>query len=202
MELSVENRHRQILVLKGGGGTVTLNPGRGNRDKELLLGLNVVLSLLGMEVFVQQQQQQQGEEEEQQQQQQQQQQQEEEEWVVRKGSWSQVLEDGMTVSAFASREWPKIASRLQMLPKYVTKEHLTFVAPAAAPPPPPAPAVAAEGVSVLGKRGGGGEEGGEGGEEGGLRGGGPGRGGGGGRGRGRGGRGVNLWAGSNKWVRT
>lgn len=195
MELTLENHFEQILVLNGQAGTVTLNPGKKARDNELLLGLSVVLSFLGMEVFTQQV----GGEEGQEQQQ--------EEWVVRKGSWSQVMEDGVTVSAFASREWPKIASKLQMLPKYVMQEHALFVAPSPAPAPPVAVAAVAVGeggggevaVSVLGKRAGEGE----GGDEGGLQGGqgGPGRGGGGGRGRGRG-RSVNLWAGSNKWVRT
>lgn len=182
-EVSVDSRHVQILVLKAREGTVTLNPGRKARDTELLLGLNVVLSLLGMEVFVRPR----GEEGQEEQ---------GEEWFVRKGSWSQVLEDGMTVSAFASREWPKVASALQIMPTKVSKNNMAFVAPP--PPPPPATGTADAGgeldVSVLGKRGGGGE----GGEvvwvqRGGGRGG--------GRGRGRG-RGVNLWAGSNKWVRT
>ena len=152
-ELSVESRHVQILVLKAVGGTVTLNPGKRARDPELLLGLNVVLSLLGMEVFVRPR----GEEGQEEQEEEQ-----GEDWVVRKGSWSQVLEDGMTVSAFASREWPKVASTLQRMPTKVSKDHVAFVAP---PPPPPPPATVTAGagtaveVSVLGKRGGGGERG-------------------------------------------
>ncbi|TFJ87681.1 hypothetical protein NSK_001031 [Nannochloropsis salina CCMP1776] len=160
-ELRVEHQHQELLLITA-AGTLRLNAGGRPRSRETLLGLNVVVSLLGMEVVEEG-----GAEEGQAQ----------GLWRVRKGSWSQAFAEGMTVSAFASREWPKIQALLTRLPRDVTREDIVLV------PPPPVPT----GPGLLGKR-----EAGEGGGAAAVRG---------GRGRGRG-RGVNRWAGSNKWVRT
>lgn len=114
-------------------GEVTLDSG-GYHNFFTLLGFNAVLQLLGMKVEEQEER-------------------TEEEatedrgqgagtnrrpWVVKKGSWSQDYQDRLKVSAFASREWPRIKIALEKLPEHIHPEDVSV-----GPIPP---------TMVLGKR--------------------------------------------------